>query len=243
MRHNYVGDDWDYNKYGLLRALAKDDLKLGIIWYLYTDPCKPGDGNSRKYLDPKRMQPDADLHSSLSGIIANPNRTVGDIAKAGILPKSTAFYEESLSFLTLSKSQNNSLQQRKEYRQKWFDAALNATADCDIVFIDPDNGLQVKSVSPYRDYGAKYATYEEVKALWDKGKSVIIYQHRARQTLAIQTEACKSQLLDHLGKADLRVLASPSQIFLILIQPRHLAVVGARIDEFNRQWQPLVSLI
>lgn len=242
MRHNYVGDDWDYNKYGLLRALAKDDLKLGIIWYLYTDPCKPGDGNSRKYLDPKRRRPDVKLHTSLSDIIVNPSRTVGDIAKAGILPKSTAFYEEPLTFLALSKGQKNSLEQRTEHRNKWFAAAQSAIADCDIVFIDPDNGLQVKSVSPYQNYGAKYATYEEVKALWDKGKSVIVYQHRARQTLAIQTQACKRQLLEQVGKADLRVLASSSQIFLILIQPRHLAVVGARIDEFNRQWHPLVSL-
>ena len=34
MRHEYVGDIGDFGKYALLKALAGNDLTLGVVWYL-----------------------------------------------------------------------------------------------------------------------------------------------------------------------------------------------------------------
>ena len=52
MQNQYVGDIGDFGKYGLLRALAGDPLRLGVIWHLFPDepPKEPGKGDG-KFID------------------------------------------------------------------------------------------------------------------------------------------------------------------------------------------------
>jgi hypothetical protein len=54
-------------------------------------------------------------------------------------------------------------------------------ADVDLVFMDPDNGLLVKSVGRRSVKSVKYTFYEEVKDYIDSGKSVLVYNHRCRK--------------------------------------------------------------
>jgi len=44
VQDRYAGDVGDFGKYGLLRALCKDDLSLGVVWYLVPDEEGTGDG-------------------------------------------------------------------------------------------------------------------------------------------------------------------------------------------------------
>ena len=66
---------------------------------------------------------------------------------------------------------------RKEWNERAFDLFKNA----DLIFMDPDNGLLVKSVGKKSAKSVKYAFYEEVKAFIDDGKSVLVYNHRCRK--------------------------------------------------------------
>lgn len=57
MQNCYVGDIGDFGKYGLLKALGGDDLRLGVVWYLNPDEKKrpeqerlTGDGSLMRYL-------------------------------------------------------------------------------------------------------------------------------------------------------------------------------------------------
>ena len=50
-----------------------------------------------------------------------------------------------------------------------------------IIFLDPDNGLEVKSTNPYSKNGNKYATYQEAADYYAQGSTVIIYNHRDRK--------------------------------------------------------------
>ena len=47
MQNQYVGDIGDFGKYGLLRAISGDPLRLGVVWYLFPDepPKEPGKGD------------------------------------------------------------------------------------------------------------------------------------------------------------------------------------------------------
>lgn len=61
MRNNYVGDVGDFYKYRQLRSLCGatgreniSERRLGVVWYLYTDPCKVTDGNHLAYLTPEK---------------------------------------------------------------------------------------------------------------------------------------------------------------------------------------------
>ena len=45
MRHDWVRDIADFAKYGLLKRLAADDLRIGVFWYVTTYAgCQPSDG-------------------------------------------------------------------------------------------------------------------------------------------------------------------------------------------------------
>lgn len=37
MKNQYFGDVGDFGKYGLLTALASNEIKLGVNWYLTQD--------------------------------------------------------------------------------------------------------------------------------------------------------------------------------------------------------------
>ena len=46
-----------------------------------------------------------------------------------------------------------------------------------LVFVDPDNGLQVKSASRHSTKGTKYVYYDELHDYLSQGQGVVIYQH------------------------------------------------------------------
>ena len=50
MKNQYVGDIGDYGKYGLLRFLAKNGIKIGVNWYV-TENDGSSDGKFIEYLN------------------------------------------------------------------------------------------------------------------------------------------------------------------------------------------------
>ena len=58
---------------------------------------------------------------------------------------------------------------------------ITKLVDCDIVFLDPDNGLNVKSVKPGSPKSPKYVWLHEASDYIASGKSVIFYNHRPRK--------------------------------------------------------------
>lgn len=66
-------------------------------------------------------------------------------------------------------------------RQAYVSDALQQFSKTDLVFFDPDNGLEVRS----RPYGSKrsnkYLFWREAQAFFASGKSLLIYQHFIRE--------------------------------------------------------------
>jgi hypothetical protein len=46
-----------------------------------------------------------------------------------------------------------------------------------LIFFDPDNGIEVKSVPKGRKRSSKYIYWDEIVQAFDTGKSLLIYQH------------------------------------------------------------------
>jgi hypothetical protein len=101
-----------------------------------------------------------------------PNVAV--IETSGILPPGTAYFSEPVPHAA------DSAQQRVTQRAAWFARARNAVVGTDLVFLDPDNGLQVRSVPLTSPLAGKYATVAEITALLDSGGGVVLYQHGNR---------------------------------------------------------------
>ena len=177
MKNQYVGDIGDYGKYALLRALASR-YSIGVNWYLTPDDGR-SDGKFTDYLTREEDSLDGELFQMLKGIlfsaegrVLDENRNIFTIEGSGILPNAVFFNEE----INFSKATD-----RKSYRADWVSRSLDTLDQPDIIFLDPDNGLEVKAVPPTRKHGNKYVTYDEAQQYYDRAKvALIIYNHRDR---------------------------------------------------------------
>ena len=132
----------EFGTYGLLRALAGPAdarHRLGVVWWLVADEPGNNDGGYTEYLAPKheqRFRPcDPPLFDSLREIVSADRRNVAAIAESPTLPPGAVFYERLLSYEGLEPAQ------RLQARDGWCSDALDATEGCDLVFLDPDNGV------------------------------------------------------------------------------------------------------
>jgi hypothetical protein len=182
VRHNFVNDIGDYAKYALLRAICASStipMRLGVIWYLTDHAEDNGDGRKRAHLYQDGWENlDPELLAAMRRI-ENAQQHQGElnlsiIEASGILPIDTAYFSEPIP-----RVQGNA-QQRVAQRVAWFGRARKTVAGADLVFLDPDNGLQVRSAPLTSPLASKYATVAEIASLLDGGAGVVLYQHGSR---------------------------------------------------------------
>lgn len=203
MRNNFVNDIGDYAKYALLRALcasSQPGMRLGVIWYLTEHVERNNDGRKRAHLVTTGWEDlDPDLLArmrQIEDIVTSQDQlNVSLIEAAGILPRSTAYFSEPLPPAL------GTARERAAQRADWFDRARKAVADCDLVFLDPDNGLEVRSVPVTSPLSGKYATVAEVAALLQTGAAVVLYQHSSRTPWHMQRERVRAQIVAEADRA------------------------------------------
>ena len=171
MQDRYVGDIGDFGKIALLKALQKQGLSIGVNWYK-TGPLeseKDANGAFKKndggYPTPIKYRGcDEELYDRLEIIFNSKTRTIEALKNLNLIP-GAEYFPEPVSVSD---------------RAGWHQRAM-AELDTDLVFLDPDNGLLVDSVSPKSVRSVKYVLYEEVEQYLCKGKSVLVYNHRCRK--------------------------------------------------------------
>jgi hypothetical protein len=186
MQNRYVGDVGDYGKYALLRHLSAYDkeqpLKLAVIWCLFPNETANNDGRYISYLrDPEFAKLDSTLHTALSSIVCAGHRHVSMISEFGCLPPSTVYFAEPVSMCA---DLRGGPAQRIRHRNAWLEACLRRTQHCELVFLDPDNGLEVPSVPKHHPKAGKYVYWDELTAFWNRGNTLLIYHHLNRTVSA-----------------------------------------------------------
>jgi len=211
MQDRYVGDVGDFGKYGLLRALSgpsngKPALSLGVVWYLVPDEGNNGDGSKIQYLTLPAARAaffrecDPVLFDALRELVSGGPRSTERVRDASVLPTGTAFFAERLAFTSTERNGKA----RRSYREAWLEGACQATQKCELVFLDPDNGIG-KAIAPYAKQGVKYTYPTEVSVFLDRGQSVVVYHHLGRQGTA--REQLKRQFDHFTQRAEWSVFA------------------------------------
>jgi hypothetical protein len=209
VQDRYTGDVGDFGKYGLLKALCGGDLSLGVVWYLVPDEDRPGDGAHIRYLDPtptnlRRFRDcDPPLYDVLGDIVRSGRRRVASVREHEVLPEGTVFYDAPLSFDGTPGIGPAATSRRLEYREAWVRGALAATRGCDVVFADPDNGLE-SGIPRNRVNGPKFAYFDELVPYLDRDQSLVVYHHLNRERGTTWESQVRERLLqvgDRLGKS------------------------------------------
>lgn len=175
MQNRYTGDIGEFGKFLLLKHLFPTK-SIATIWYLYPDETHNNDGshtveegNANIYrhcyaLDPQMSEIFHQIHQHHS-------RHIGLFEEMSVLENGHYFSKGILG---------------EGNRTQWLESAIEfiQTYQCNIVCLDPDNGIEPSSMSKRSVLKqGKYATLEEIEAFFtlECVKYLVIYQHFHRQ--------------------------------------------------------------
>ena len=166
MKNQYFGDVYDYLKYSLLRHLTgRGQIHSAICWML-TENDSRHDGHRVEYLyqDDSWSQFDPSVYSFLQEqVLVQKSRVVKAVEDSSVLANSR-FYSGFL---------DDDACERPGYFSRFLEFARGAS----LVFFDPDNGIEVKSVKYGKRASSKYLFWVEIVQTFAAGHSVLIYQH------------------------------------------------------------------
>ena len=208
---------------------SKRSLTIGVVWYLVPDETHNSDGKHIHYLDPSAHNQerfrdcDPILYDTLREIVRSDRRNVSSVRDRQVLPLGTRFYEAVLTFNRPDGQNPFTRAHRVTRRSAWLCGALKSTAGCDIVFVDPDNGFEVK-VGPYQKRGPKYVFFDELLPYLERNQSLVIYHHIGRRGSARdQIRERLTQLSSKLGCEAFALLyhRGSARAFFIVPAPRH----------------------
>lgn len=212
MQERYLGDSHDFLKYALLRHLnASLGVRLGINWYLTKPEAvdRPGnnDGEKRHHLKGGIWHAtDPGLLQGLRGFEDQAARSLTNVAAWGLLPPYTVYFDDEVSPVD---------------RSGWHRRSLDALASTDLVFLDPDNGFEVQSMT--RRTTPKYALFSEAQEHFAAGKAVVAIQFARQCDPLARAQTIRAELEERCGPIArvpvVRGRVAPNILFFTLAPP------------------------
>ena len=224
MKDQYFGDINDYRKYGLLCAILADaPVRLGVCWML-TAADGRSDGRHLAYLGKpsKSGMFDLELFDWLRHVMeAYPDRQIVRIQTSGLLGSAVYF--------------SDLLGDGHDRRKTWFANCCRHLAGCDLVFFDPDNGLE-RSVAFGRRHSHKFLYWGEVREMFSNGASVMVYQHFPREARAGYIVRLSERLRKETAASAIFAFSTPNVLFLLAAQDWHAESFRAVVRNLHLRW-------
>ena len=225
MKDQYFGDVNDYRKYGLLRVLGSvTRLPLGVCWLL-TAPDGRSDGEFRRYLEePGRWRDyDPELYDRLRKLLEPSIARSVQHARTWDLIPGARYYEERL-------------QDDARSRRTYFEGAWNSLKSHPILFLDPDNGIEIPSKRLGAKDSAKYIYWREIDHAYTRGHSLVIYQHFVRESRDAFTARLAVELAGRLQAPLVDSFRTAHVVFFLVARPEHIEAFDRAHDEIHDRW-------
>ena len=127
-------------------------------------------------------------------------------------------------------------------RDVWFERFWRHAAGCDLVFFDPDNGLEVPSKRRGARDSSKYLYWSEVEVAAARGHSVLAYQHfpRAKRDPYIEQKA--REMGQRCGSSPVIAFRTAHVLFLLAPCSTHRAALNTAAEEVGRRWKGQIAV-
>jgi hypothetical protein len=123
-------------------------------------------------------------------------------------------------------------------REAYFAECADKFAGCDLVFFDPDNGLEIKSTLRGRRDSCKFLYWQEVSSTFTSGAPVLIYQHFIREERGGFSARMAEELRRRSSPAAVFSFRTPHVLFLLAAQERHTLGFRKQLAVFRSHWSP-----
>jgi hypothetical protein len=165
------------------------------------------------------------LFEKIKDLLAHEQeRRVRLIEGAGLLPKAEYFSTPVPDCSTPA-------------RDSWFSLLAERAQGSDLIFLDPDNGLEVKSKPYGRKDSSKFVYWREIEVLWSSGKSLLTYQHFIREKRFHFIQRMLEELRRATPGSFVEAFSTPHVVFLMALQPKHQRFHSAIISSVQESWE------
>lgn len=232
MKNQFFGDNKDYHKYGLLRALVRAAGYRPLLAWMRTPDDSSTDGQDVGYLEKPETWAtyDSDLFSALRHLVVR--RGIRKLAALKHLPLFAEFdfYGKVLPPTAAE-------------RQAWFERLLARSSEHDLVFFDPDNGLEIASVSHGQRNAVRYLYYDELAPFVTPDRLVLIYQHYPREPRPEFEARIAAKLRDRARFEHVTVLRTPSVGFFAAYSKAEQGRVSKALEGVQSEWGERFKII
>lgn len=208
MKDQYVGDVNDFAKYQLLRLAEAHFTRVLVAWML-TGHDGRRDGGQIGYLtNPDNGAADPELFEALVGLIAAETRSVAAVEASRALP-GCEFHSTPMP-------------RTSEERAGYFQTLAELADPHTLVFLDPDNGFEVRSAPMGSRSAERYLYWSELALLREIGSSVLVYQHFPRVQRLPYLTGLLARLRAEMGPEYVSFAAYTSRVgFLFSLRAEH----------------------
>ena len=218
MQERWAGSVGDFGKLALLRQLM-EGRRLAICWYLTGQ--SSDHGHETRYFDYLNRPGDfrhlaPEIFDMLKEITSD-NRS--EISRIGAL--------ENSGLLNGALFHRKRVPQRASLREIWAKELIESVSEADLVFLDPDNGIQGRRITP------KHVALAEIAALRRQGRALVIVQRQSGRQAEPKYLAEKLKLLGCHRIELIRFRLISSRFFVVA---DHDAAISERIASFSRKW-------
>ena len=225
MKDQYFGDFGDYQKFSLLKLLRDTGgFKITVHW-MKTKNDGGTDGKHITYLnDPATWNSyDKEIYDFLKHHVGRKKRNL-------------ALFEESAHASAINFIHDHIEDPQK--RLKVLDK-LSRDKSSNLIFFDPDNGIEVKSTNSKNVH--KYVLWRDIEIAYASGKSILIYQHFSRKNREVFVQEKLQEIKSHL-KVNVFAVKVKHSVYFLLAQEKHKAKIKKSLATYKSTWRDLVSV-
>lgn len=225
MKDQYFGDLGDYKKFSLLKTLRdKGGLRIAVHWVKTKNDGRK-DGGRIAYLDNPTTWDlyDKHLFEFLKACVRKNHRKL-------------SFFENSKharDFRFFNDYIEDTLK-RKELHEK-----LLKDKSSGLVFFDPDNGIEVKSMNQRNRH--KYIWWTEIETAHGSGKDVLVYQHFPREKHKTFIQRKLTEIKSRFS-AKVSAIEVEHSVYFLIAQKRHWTQIGRALKNYGGVWKSRVSI-
>jgi hypothetical protein len=218
MQNRWVGSIGDFGKLALLRVLM-NGRRLAVCWYVTRrngeDAAQTSHFDYLQRLDEFRsLAPDT--FDTLKTIVTGTRpelRCIAAVESSGLL-NGAIFHRKEVP-------------DRASSRQHWSMELVETIDDADFVFLDPDNGIQGKRLTP------KHVSFAEIAALRRPDRALMIGQRHSGRRSEARILAERMRSLGCRRVELIRFRVSSPRFYVIA---DHDDAISERLALFSRKW-------
>lgn len=226
MKNQYCGDTRDLFKYDLVEHLCK---KMGLDFTfipMLTPNDNRNDGNKRNFAKAKAGYLNENLMKSLKPCHATPKekRNFKEIRN----------YYEAINIKIEIYEHDKSRYFTHKGRTDYFRAIKTELLKRSLIFLDPDNGLEVKNNKD------KHVLYSEVKSIYDRmteDSLLVIFQFKPREELKKYIARRANALHEKVGDSPLFISDNEVIFFILSKDLQAKALLKQLIAEYDRGYK------